>query len=339
MTQTVDIVIPSFNGRELLAANLPFLVDALKTFNIEEPGKSPIRIIVVDDGSHDETAAFLTENFPFITKVTRPKQSGFSIAVNEGIAKGNGRFILCLNNDIQVTPDFLVPLLELFQDNTVFAVTSRLLIPNEEGDEPNSIKNESGHAIFFANCRLKQRRIPHEIMEKIAKPVPVSFAPGACVAYRRSTFEQLGGFDPVFAPFYWEDVDLSYRALKRGYKILYQPASIVYHKHSATINRYFIKEFVDAIFWRNLLLLNWKNLTDPSMWVKHLLSLPIETLFAVIGGRRHFLLGITNALSRIVTVAKARNREKKESVINDKELLEQFLEWEKELVKEAMHPS
>lgn len=326
----IDVVIPTFNGRELLAANLPVLLAEVGLLSETSSPDNKVNIIVVDDGSNDGTVEFLSEKFPSIKTIARPKQGGFSLAVNDGIAAGKGEFILCLNNDIEVTNNFLPPLFEPFSDPGVFAVTSRLLIPDE--NRPGQMINESGHAIFFANCRLKQRRIPSEIIEKITDPAPVSFAPGACVLYRRNILEKLGGFDPVFAPFYWEDVDLSYRALKRGYKILYQPDSTVYHKHSTTINKNFIKEYVDAIFWRNLLILNWKNLTDKKLWLQHLLSLPVELLFALIGGRRNFLIGFMSTLPRLKAIRKSRNIEKNEATITDRELLQKLLQWERNLV-------
>lgn len=354
----VDIIIPSFNGQKLLAENLPCLLDAISAEKEHVSTKTRIttKVIVVDDGSKDETIAFLNKNFPFLTIIARPKQGGFSVALNEGAANGQGEFVLCLNNDVQVSEDFLIPLIEPFSDPKVFAVTARLLIPNDKlqnkhlqntplqdnqlqnnrlqnNKEKERWINESGHAIFWGNFRLKQRRIPHEIMEKINVVAPVSFAPATCVAYRRKIFEELGGFDPLFAPFYWEDVDLSYRALKRGCKILYQPKSTAYHKHSITINRNFAKEYVDAIFWRNLLMLNWKNLTSKKLWVKHLLSIPIECVLAIIGGRRHFLAGALGTLYRLKAIINARKKEKAEIVVDDEDLLKMFLDWEKELVK------
>ena len=334
MNPSVDIVIPTFNGKELLAANLPVLLSEVGFTTETAPPDIKVNVIIVDDGSKDGTVAFLTEQFPTVKIIARPKQGGFSLAVNDGMSAGQGEFILCLNNDIEVTKGFLLPLLESFTDPALFAVTARLLISDEK--KPDQMINESGHAIFFANCRLKQRRIPSKIIEKITKPIPVSFAPGACVLYRRSILEKLGGFDPVFAPFYWEDVDISYRALKRGYKILYQPASTVYHKHSTTINKHFIKEYVDAIFWRNLLILNWKNLTYKKLWMQHIMSLPVEFLFALIGGRRNFLIGFMSALGKIKLICKSRALEKKEATINDQELLQKFLEWERDLVSKII---
>lgn len=326
--KTVDVVIPTYNGKDLLAANLPILfntisnkqISAEKTANQGREPDSNIQIIIVDDASDDDTLTFLSEHFPEITVVSRNRRMGFGITANEGIAAGKGEIILLVNNDIQTTPNFLPPLMELFADPKVFAVCPRIL--TQDRNNPAQFLNETGFVIIFENNRLDQRPVPHDTMEKITDPVLLPYASGACVAYRRQVFEELGGFDRLFVPFYWEDVDLSYRALKRGYKILYQPKSTVYHQRNVTVNRFFKRKYVDGIFWKNLLLFTWKNLVDKDLWNRHLATLPIECFRALFNGKRRFILAVLKNLIRIRAIKQARQSEQLESILGDKELLE-----------------
>src|SRR4030095_3826855 len=97
----------------------------------------------------------------------------------------------------------------------------------------------------------------------------VLFACGGAAAYDRSLWVALGGLDPLYAPFYWEDVDLSWRARKRGWRIVHVPASVVHHEHSATIGSRFDARRVRIVYERNRLLFQWKNLTSMRLTASH----------------------------------------------------------------------
>lgn len=317
---SVSIVIPSYNGRDLLGKHLPSVVKALEQFTLQSPLHGG-EIVVVDDGSSDGTGAFLREEFPHVVPVSLPLNRGYAPAVNAGVQRATGEVIACLNSDLTVDPFFLSPLLAPFDDPEVFAVGAKVLVPVQGG-----YQNESIHRIVFKAGRLHQERFSSHLPEGMEEPTLIPYATGAAVAYRRSLFLDLGGLDELFSPFYWEDLDLCYRAWKRGWKVLYQPKSVVYHVRNVTINRSFSTPEINRIFWRNLLILNWKNLTDPSLFLQHLITIPFELLFALPGRRRFFLSAFWDAFKLLPSIREKRRKEKELARSSDRALLQRFRE-------------
>ncbi len=89
---------------------------------------------------------------------------------------------------------------------------------------------------------------------------PCFYGGGGSCAFDRRKFFELGGFDELLAPFYLEDTDLGFLAWKRGWKVLYQPASVVHHEHRGTIGKRFSAEYIESILRKNFLLFCWKNI-------------------------------------------------------------------------------
>ena len=131
---------------------------------------------------------------------------------------------------------------------------------------------------------------------------------------------ELGGFDEIYSPFYYEDADLSYRAWKRGYWVYYEPRSIVYHAHQATIGKGFSKRYINFVFNRNRLIFLWKNLTDSDLLLQHFLFLPFFLLWNSIRNPAVFLSFLT-ALKKVPTILRARRIEKASIRYGDKEVL------------------
>jgi GT2 family glycosyltransferase len=147
-----------------------------------------------------------------------------------------------------------------------------------------------------------------------------AYACGGAMACRRGEFERLGGFDRLFAPFYWEDVDLSYRARKRGRRILHVPDARVDHDHGRTIGARFSRGEISRAYERNRLLFTWKNLTDPGLFRRHLAFLPAKTIWDL-AAHPAFVVGLRDALGLRREVAQARMKERAEATVADRELL------------------
>ena len=109
----------------------------------------------------------------------------------------------------------------------------------------------------------------HRVDDEIDELFPTFYAGGGSSGYDRAKFLELGGFDELFAPFYVEDVDLSYLAWKRGWKILYQPRSVVYHEHRGTIGKKFSSSYIERTVHKNNLLFTWKDIHAPGMLAAH----------------------------------------------------------------------
>ena len=124
----------------------------------------------------------------------------------------------------------------------------------------------------------------------------------------------MGLLDELYNPFYWEDIDLSYRAWKAGYKVLFDPNIKVEHRHESTIGKYFDKSKILKTAFRNQLIFHWKNLTDKDLIFKHLLNIP----------KFIFIPGFFDALIRLSKILQARKKTVRLFKKTDKEILGLF---------------
>jgi GT2 family glycosyltransferase len=136
--------------------------------------------------------------------------------------------------------------------------------------------------------------------------------------------QDLIGYDEIYSPFYWEDIDLSYRAYKRGWKVIFDSEIVVEHHHESTIGKYFDKEKIKTIAYRNQFFFQWKNITDAGLHRQHISSLPVYLIRAIVKKDWSFVKGFLAALMRLGTVGNKRKREIKESTQSDTQVLEFF---------------
>ncbi len=240
---TASIVIPSWNAKDLLEKYLPSVIEA--TSDADE-------IIVVDNASTDGSAEFLRRRFPRVRVIEAERNLGFGGGSNLGIQSARNRIAVLLNNDMRVTSDFLQPLLDGFTDEGVFAVSSQIFF-----SDPSRRREETG--LTSGTFEKGFIRVRHVADSDITQPYPTFYAGGGSTAYDREKFLELGGFDPLYQPFYLEDTDLSYGAWRRGWKVLYQPQSRVFHEHRGTIGKHYSREAILAYLKKNYVLMVWKN--------------------------------------------------------------------------------
>lgn len=245
----VSVVIPSWNGKALLKVCLNSLRQ--QTFTNFE-------IIVVDNGSHDDSAKYLRRFFPEVRIIELANNSGFAPAVNLGIKAAIGKFIFLLNNDTRVDPNCLSVLVKtLDKHRSVGMVAAKMLnyyhpeIIDSAGDYIDSV----GHADNIGRGQLDSAAFN--------QAGPVFLVTGGGAMYRRSIFEQVGLFDEDYFA-YFEDVDLGLRAQLQGIKAYYQPQAVIYHIHKATSNRQ--KSFTEYLQFRNMTMTIIKNFPRPLLW-------------------------------------------------------------------------
>jgi GT2 family glycosyltransferase/glycosyltransferase involved in cell wall biosynthesis len=247
-TLCATVVIPNWNGRDLIERYLPSVVAALA-------GNPQNEIVVVDNGSADGSAEFVRRAFPDVKVLALDRNLGFGGGSNAGFRAAKNDIVVLLNSDMQVSPDFLPPLLEGFRDERVFAVSCQIFFR-----DPAKLREETGLTQgWWQDGGLKVR---HRIDPGIGDLFPCFYGGGGSCAFDRRKFLELGGFDELLAPFYLEDTDLGYMAWKRGWKVLYQPRSIVYHEHRGTIGKRFSEAQIQAVLKKNHLLFCWKNIHD-----------------------------------------------------------------------------
>lgn len=293
----VSVVIPTYKRKDLLEKNLHYVVEAAQNKN-NQIGE----IIVVDDGSNDDSYSFVKNNFPEVKIVKHKINRGFSAAVNTGVRTAKGELICLLNNDVVPLSDFLEKVIPHFEDKNVFAVSF-----NEKGE------------FGWAKGKFVDGFVEHESGKKTEKPHLTFWVSGGSGVFRRSMWIELGGMDEkLLSPFYWEDIDLCYRAAKRGLTLLWEPDSLVEHRHEATIGQ-LPKTYVQRIRERNQLLFLWKNITSPILFRKHLWGLLKRTA-------KHpgYIRIVMMALLSLGVVLKERAKEIKEAKISDETIFSRF---------------
>ena len=243
-----SVVIPNWNGKDLLAKYLPAVVEALA----DNPANE---VIVVDDGSTDGSAEFVRANFPGVRLVALERNQGFGGASNAGFSAAANDIVVLLNSDMRVERGFLAPLVEGFADPAVFAVSCQIFF-----SDPNRVREETGLTQgWWEDGGL---RVRHRSDGEIRDLYPCFYGGGGSCAFDRRKFLEIGGFDHLFRPFYLEDTDLGYLAWKRGWKVLYQPRSVVWHEHRGTIGKKFSQGYIQSVLKKNFVLFCWKNIHE-----------------------------------------------------------------------------
>lgn len=297
----VSIIIPNWNGKKLLEKHLPLVC------RLTEGAE----IIVVDDASADDSVLYVRENFPFIRIIPQQKQVGFSGSVNAGVAISNGALVLLLNSDIKPTQGFLNPVYELFENKKLFAVG----LTDENIEKNNVMYRGRGIASFVKGMYVHRRG-------EVDK-TDTAWVSGGSGVFRKSIWNKLGGMDTLFSPFYWEDIDLSYRALKSGYLLRFERKSVVVHKHEeGAILSNFSKKTIRSIAFRNQLFFIWKNISFRPYIVMHFMHLPLFILKSIFKGDWSIIIGFFHAILQWKQVLRAREVGKKTWIREDFELLE-----------------
>lgn len=281
-TRHCSLVILNWNGRPLLEECIPSVIRAVETDGGDH------QILVVDNGSTDDSLAWLRRNHPRVEILELGRNLGFGEGNNAGVRAARHPIVVLLNNDMVVADDFLQPLRAGFTEPEVFAVASQVEFP------PGKRREETGYT--QGRFELGYLHVAHEPIgpAHLARGyVPVLWAGGGASAYRRDLFLELGGFSSLFSPCYFEDTDLSYRAWRRGWHSLLAVRSRVLHKHrSSTVKRFSqdeLRRMVESrrlwYLWRNfqwrtllghclLYPLNMGRWTSPRAWMQALVALP-----------------------------------------------------------------
>ena len=210
----VSIIIVNYNGKELLQKCLDSLLN-VRYDNFE--------IILVDNNSTDGTVEFITKNHPSIILIKLDSNKGFAEPNNVAAKISKGKYLLFLNNDTVVTPNFISEMVKVMETDKKIAICQSLLL------KPDGSVDSSGDFIDHLGVVYNSKTEIDEIRE-------VSSARGASMLVRSDIFEKLDGFDQKFFVTF-EDVDLCWRSWILGYRVLIIPTSIVYHEGGITIKK------------------------------------------------------------------------------------------------------
>jgi GT2 family glycosyltransferase len=235
----ISVVIPSRNGKDLLAAQMPGIVRELERF--------PSEIIVVDNGSGDGSAQWLRSAWPRILIESSAEPLSFARAVNRGIAHTRHSHVCLLNNDMIIESGFFAALIRAFERLPgLFCATAQILFP------PGVRREETGKAVY-------SQPSPADFPIRCDEPLPgedltwVLYGSGGCSLYDAARLRALGGIDAAYDPAYVEDLDIGYRAWQRGWPSVYVAGAVLEHRHRATSSRYYSEKQLDEILEINYL--------------------------------------------------------------------------------------
>jgi GT2 family glycosyltransferase len=179
-------------------------------------------LILVDNASPDDSLTRVEEHVEGATVVRNGTNVGFGPASNQGAGLARARTLCFLNSDALVEPDWLPPLLETLAEPGVGAVVPLFLNENGTVQEAGSVVDSIGHCHAYGGDGD-----PHDFRYRFGREV--DFGSAACMLVETELFRELGGFDELFAPAYFEDVDLCFKLHEHGLRTIYQPRSRVVH--------------------------------------------------------------------------------------------------------------
>ncbi len=307
----ISIVIPNYNGEALLKNNLPKVCEELETLRAEE-----FEIIVIDDASSDESLSLLkklAEKYRNLKIFSNEKNLGFSPTINKGVKAAGGEIIILLNTDIYPEKGFLEPLLVHFaEDEKVFAV----------GCLDKSIEGEKTVLRGRGLGEWKRGFLVHRRGE--VDKTDTLWVSGGSGAFKKSIWDKLSGFNELFTPFYWEDIDISYRALKLGYTVAFEPKSVVVHEHEkgAIKNKYSPSQ-VKTIAYKNQFIFVWSN-ADSNLIFVHLLWLPYHFAKALLRFDWLFFVGFFRAFILLPKIIKSRAKSQPLFVKTDSQVIDEL---------------
>jgi len=260
----VSVVIPSYKGVHLYEKNLPAVLTCMRSND---------ELIVVDDasGADDNTLAWFKKKFAVkkqkfeefaadyylghyqtekkkidVVLLVNHENQRFGASSNRGFRVAQNELVFLINNDVSPHRDCLKYLLPHFDNPKVFAVgcLEHETHIGEIGGR-NKLWFERG---MFLHSRYKDMSAGE-----------TAWASGGSAMFRKSIFEEIGGFDKLYYPAYWEDIDLSFQAKKLGYLVLFEPKAEVDHNHETTNKSVFGEKRMRDMSWNNAKKFTWKN--------------------------------------------------------------------------------
>ena len=211
----VSIIVLNWNGKKFLKNCLDSLQKVIY---------SHLEIIVVDNNSKDGSQEFVKANYQKVILIENKENYGFAKGNNIGLEASTGDYILILNNDTIVTPNFLYSLIKDFEDNPKIAC----LQPQIRLSEDEQLLDGVGAFLTFTGFLYHFGYLKDRMEPKYNKRMKIFSAKGACMILRRKAIEKVGLFDEDFFIFF-EETDLCFRLWLAGYSVVYEPKSVIYH--------------------------------------------------------------------------------------------------------------
>lgn len=282
------ILVLNYNGEEHLGILLPSLREAVARY----PGRCTT--VVVDNRSTKPDLEFVAREHPEVERVVA-ERNDYLFSLNPVVAGRREDVVIILNNDMRVDPGFIAPLLEHFEDPEVFAVSARVVDWDGQRSQVGQRTMEL-QKWWFYYTKYVDFESPRYTVE----------AGGGCAAFHRERFVQLGGFDRLLHPAYFEDLDLSYRAWMQGWSSIVEPRSLIYHRGGATLLDGGQKGPMMRRLSRNHVLFMLKNIGDWRFLVGFFAMLPYRFVWNLWKRNYDVAAGILLAIPRMPRALRAR---------------------------------
>lgn len=266
----ISVVIPNYNGSELLLRIIPAALTALQSSGL------PSEIIIADDCSIDNTANILHEQFPGIRFIQNKINKGFSATANNGIRSAKYNWVLLINSDVILESDYFKTLIKYTERENVLGVMGRIkrwedeqILDTAKFPRFQLSKIKTSGNYFFAEEEL------------MCDGLNTFYISGANAFINKNIFLSLGGFNELFSPFYAEDTELSLRAWRLGFYCMYEHHAVCRHQPTSTIKKTYSKKEINVIYNRNKMFLHAIHL-DGMARVVWLIQMPLEVILQTV---------------------------------------------------------
>lgn len=270
------VVILNYNGEKLLQQFLPSVIAHTRQ----------ARIIVADNGSTDGSIKLIKDQFPTVEVIALDTNYGFCGGYNKALRQVNSEYYVLLNSDVEVTPNWLEPMVQLLDKNASIAAVQPKILTHHQKDQFEYAGAGGGFidSWGYPFCRGRIFNFTEKDTGQYNDIREVFWASGACLVIRSEVYHHLGGLDETFFA-HMEEIDLCWKIHRMGKQVYYCGSGTVYHVGAGTLPRNNPRK--TYYNFRNGLSLIYKHLPDNQLWYK----LPIRILFDIIAALKFVVEG------------------------------------------------
>ena len=303
-----SVVILNWNGAKLLNQFLPTVLMHTQTEDCE--------VVVADNNSSDNSVEMMQQYFPEVKLILLDKNYGFAEGYNRALQQINSKYVVLLNSDVETSPNWLHPMIEHLERYPETAAVQPKILSYADTSKFEYAGAAGGYIdrYGYPYCR---GRILHELEEdrgQYDKPVQVFWASGACLCMRRADYMEVGGLDNDFFA-HMEEIDLCWRLLARGKKVMCLPQSTVYHVGGASLDSESPRKV--HLNFRNNLLMIYKNAPLMKLIEVLLVRMVLDAAAAahfLVQGRWKHAQAVANAYSDFIEMRPAFKYKRKKNL-------------------------
>lgn len=302
----ISFIVLNYNGANVLAPTLSALQKSLRKGD---------ELIVLDNASPDASLALVRRKFPRV-RILALKENKVLLGLNDAVRRARHPLVGLFNNDFILQKADWNALAKRFEDPSVFGVSAKTV--HKDGKTLDFGPVRASSVFGFFRLDIVHRGTPAS-REELQQSVPIFSSPVAGL-YDRKKFLQLGGFDELFYPAYWEEIDLAYRALKRGWRTCYDPGLVVLHNQEERVLKTFGRQMALRTSLRNKHLFIWKNFSSPRLLVPYVVTLPLVLLLGTLQNGLVYLSGFFEALPRLPRALARKRADERTRVLSDAQI-------------------